>query len=63
MQCDVHVVLFAYPISRISRQRKRLQKFYQRSRIVILSDLCNAIKKILDNISCQGTSRFHCKKI
>ncbi len=31
--------------------RKELQKFYQKGYIVILSDLCNAIKKTLDKIS------------
>ena len=45
------VVLFAYPISRISRPGKELHKFYQRSCIIILTDLPNAIKKMLDKIS------------
>ena len=30
--------------------RTQLQKFYKRSYTVILSDLCNAIEKILDKI-------------
>ena len=37
------VVLFAYPI--------KSNKFYQRSCILILTDLPNAIKKVLDKIS------------
>ena len=44
------VVLFAYPIkSNIST--RELHKFYQRSCIIILTDLSNAIKKMLDKIS------------
>ena len=39
------VVLFAY------RQGRQLRKFYQRSCIIILTDLPNAIKKMLDKIS------------
>ena len=47
-----NVVLFAYPIKLIiSRQGTELQKFYKRSYIVILSDLFNAAKKILDKFS------------
>ena len=45
------VVLFAYPIKLNTRQGKELQKFYQRSCIIILTDLSNAIKKMLDKIS------------
>ena len=37
-----------------SRQRTQLQKFYQRSYIVISSDLCAAIKKILDKNLCHS---------
>ncbi len=35
----------------ILRRRRELQKFYQRVYIVILNDLCNAIKKRFDKIS------------
>ena len=43
--------LFAYPIQ---VNKLQLKKFYQRSYIIISSDLCNAIKKILvlDKTSC-----------
>ena len=37
---------------------RELQKFYQRSYIVNLSDLCNVIKKILDKISCHRDRYF-----
>ena len=44
------VVLFAYPIkSNISTRESH--KFCQRSCIIILTDLANAIKKMLDKIS------------
>ncbi len=47
-----YVVLFAYRIMLdILRRRRELQKFYQRVYIVILNDLCNAIKKRFDKIS------------
>ena len=45
------VVLFAYPIKLKSRQGRELQKFYQRSYIIILTDLLNAINKMLGKIS------------
>ena len=45
------VVLFAYPIKWNISTRKELRKFYQRSFIIILTDLSNAIKKMLDKIS------------
>ena len=40
------VVLFSYGI-KLNISRRELQKFYQRGYIVILSDLCNAIRKTL----------------
>ena len=44
------VVLFAYRIM-LNISRRELQKFrYQGGYIVILSDLCNAIKKTFDKI-------------
>ena len=52
--CNVmsNVVLFAYPIKlKMSRQGTELQKFYQRSYIVISQDFFNATKKILDKFS------------
>ena len=51
--CSVmsHVVLFAYPIKLNIWIRTQLQKFYQRSYIVNLTHLSNAIKKIVDKIS------------
>ena len=55
MQCDVTRCITCILTS---RQGTELQKFYQviyleipRSHIVISSDLCNAIKKILDKFS------------
>ena len=44
------IVLFAYPIKLIISTRE-LHKFYQRSCIIILTDLPNAIKKMLEKIS------------
>ena len=44
------VVLFAYPIKLNISTRKELHKFYQRSCMMILTDLPNSIKKILDKI-------------
>ena len=44
-------LVFAYR-EKLNISTRELQKFYQRSYIVNLSDLCNAIKKILDKISC-----------
>ena len=38
-------------VSRISRQRRELHKFYQTSCRIILTDLPNANKKMLDKIS------------
>ena len=37
---------------------EELQKFYQRSYHVNLSDLCNAIKKILDKTTCHNHFKF-----
>ena len=45
------VVLFTYLIKLKSSTRKQLCKFYQRSCIIILTDLPNAIKKMLDKFS------------
>ena len=47
------VVLFAYPIKSNISTRKRVTyyKFYQRSCIIILTHLSNAIKKMLDKTS------------
>ena len=45
------VVLFAYPIKLNISTRKELHKFYQRNCIIILTDLSNATKKMLDKIS------------
>ena len=46
-----HVVLFTYRIKLNISTKKTVTKFYQRSYIVISSNLCNVIKKILDKIS------------
>ena len=45
------VVLFTYLIKLNISTRKELNKFYQRSCIIILTDLSNAIQKMLDKIS------------
>ena len=45
------VELFAYPIKLNISTRRELHKFYQRSCIIILTDLSNAVKKMLDKIS------------
>ena len=45
------VVLFAYPIKLNVSTRKGLHKFYQRSFIIILTDVPDANKKMLDKIS------------
>ena len=52
--CNVvsHVVLFAYPIKLNIWAKNTVTKFYQRSCIVNLSDLCNVIEKILETILC-----------
>ena len=49
MQCDVTrcIICISNKIEYLDKQQ--LQKFYQ-SYIVILSDLCNAIKKTLEKI-------------
>ena len=39
----------------ISRQGRELQKSYQSSYVENLSDLCNAVKKILDKFRVVGT--------
>ena len=44
------VVLFANPM-KLNISKRELHKFYQRSCIIILTDLFNAIKKMLDEIS------------
>ena len=49
MQCVVTRFIICIS-NKIDDLDKGLQKFYQRSSIVIFSDLCNAFKKILDNI-------------
>ena len=50
MQCDVTRCIVCISNKVESQQGAELQKFYQRSYIVNLSDLCNAIKKLLDKI-------------
>ena len=46
------VVLFAYPIkSNISTLSRELHKFYQTSCAIILTDLSNTIKEMLEKIS------------
>ena len=49
------VVLFPYPMKSDVSKRKvlriELHKFYQRSCVIILTDLPNAINKMLDKIS------------
>ena len=47
-----HVVLFVYPIKLNILAKHSHKKFYKRSYIVILGDLCNAMKKIQDKLSC-----------
>ena len=51
--CSVmsHAVIFSYRMLNIST-RKRVTKSYQIGYTMNLSDLCNAMKKILDKISC-----------
>ena len=44
-------LVFAYR-KKLNISTRELQKFYQRSYIVNLSDFCNVIKKILDKIFC-----------
>ena len=44
------VVLFAYTIKLDISRRKELQKLYQRSYSVILTDFCITINKMLDKI-------------
>ena len=57
--CNVmsHVV-FACPIKLNISTKNSYKNFYKRSYIVISSDLCNAIKKILDKISCHRDRYF-----
>lgn len=52
--CSVmsQVVSFAYHIMLNISTGRVLQKFYQRSNIVNLNAFYNAVKKILDKISC-----------
>ena len=51
------VLLFAFSIKLNISTKNRVKKLGQGSYIVNSSDLCNAIKKILDTISCHR--RFH----
>ena len=54
-----HVVLILYiKESRIPRQGSDLKKFYERSYIVISSDLRNADRKITDKFSFYWTLNF-----
>ena len=53
MQCDVTRCVICIANNVQSRKGTELQKFCQRSYIVNLSDLCNAMWKILENfLSC-----------
>ncbi len=42
----------------IRKEERELQKFYQRGYIVILGDLCNAIKQCSDKISLQHADEY-----
>ena len=48
------VVLLAYRMM-LNISRRELQKFYLRGYIVILNDVCKAIKKRLTKFRCIGT--------
>ena len=53
MQCDIILIIFAYQTKlNISGRKRVLQIFYQRGYMVVLIDLCNAIKKRLGGILC-----------
>ena len=43
-------VLFVYRVMLNISTKNRIIKFYQKSYIVMSSDLCNVVKKILDKI-------------
>ena len=45
-------VLFVYRVMLNISTKNRIIKFYQKSYIVMSSDLCNVVKKILDKILC-----------
>ena len=60
MHVTPDVVLFVYRVMLNISTKNRIIKFYQRSYIVISSDLCNAIKKILDKISCHRHFKKWC---
>ena len=46
LQCDVTSLILACGIKSNISKRKRVKKFYQRSSVVILSDLCIAINNM-----------------
>ena len=48
-----YVVLFAYPIKLNISTKNTVTKILPKKLYCILSDLCNAIKKILDKILCR----------
>ena len=52
MQCDVTSCIVCIPNNVEYLNMEKLQKCYQKSCTMNLSDLCNAIQKILNNISC-----------
>ena len=52
-------VLFVYRVMLNISTKNRIIKFYQKSYIVMSSDLCNVVKKILDKILCHK----HFKKL
>ena len=55
MHCDVISCVICISNKAEYLEKEELKKFYLRSYIVILSDLCNAIKKQLDKISFKRT--------
>ena len=59
------VVVFAYPIKLNISTRRELQKFYERSCIVILTYLPNAVKKMLDKVSFHKhfNGLFNCSRL
>ena len=52
---NMHVLSLPHKMNTLLYYAGELQVFYQRCYIVILSDLCNAVKKRLDEISCHTT--------
>ena len=56
--CHTDDIFISNKVEYRSREGKELQVFYQRCYIVILSDLCNAVKKILGKISWHTTYYF-----